>query len=211
MFPSNHLYTHDLRSVLTSAPPLVTNFLSRPVYFEQAVDDSAAVKRCLAGDSAAFETIVARYQQVLFTVALRMLGDEEDARDAAQNTFVKVFEKLATYDARHRFFSWMYRILVNECLNERRRPATVRGTVPLVDLAAQAIDADAVEAAERREAVKRAILDLPEPYREVIVLRHFAALSYEEMGEAIGIATKTVKSRLYSARQLLAERLGAWM
>jgi RNA polymerase sigma-70 factor (ECF subfamily) len=197
--------------VLTSAPQLATNFPSRPVYFEQAVDDSVVVKRCLAGDSAAFEAIVARYQQVLFTVALRMLGDEEDARDAAQNAFVKVFEKLATYDPRHRFFSWMYRILVNECLNERRRPAAVRGTGALTDDLAQAIDADTVEAAERRDAVKKAILELPEPYREVIVLRHFAALSYEEMSEAIGIATKTVKSRLYSARQLLAERLAEWM
>jgi RNA polymerase sigma-70 factor (ECF subfamily) len=163
--------------VLTSAPQLVTNFPSRPVYFEQAVDDGAAVKRCLAGDSAAFETIVARYQQLLFTVALRMLGDEEDARDAAQNAFVKVFEKLATYDSKQRFFSWMYRILVNECLNERRRPATVRGSEPLSDDAVQAIDADTVESAERRDAVKKAILELPEPYREVIVLRHFAALS----------------------------------
>ena len=181
------------------------------MYFEQAVDDSAVIRRCLAGDSAAFEQIVARYQQVLFTVALRMLGNEEDARDAAQNAFLKVFEKLAAYDPRHRFFSWLYRILVNECLNERRRPSLVRTTEPLEDDAAQCSDRDLVEAAERRRAVQRAILTLPEPYREVIVLRHFAALSYEEMSEAIGIPVKTVKSRLYSARQQLAQRLGAWM
>jgi RNA polymerase sigma-70 factor (ECF subfamily) len=190
---------------------LITNFSSGPVYLKQAVDDSAVVKRCLAGDSTAFGDIVARYQQVLFTVALRMLGDEEDARDAAQNTFVKIFEKLGTYDPRHRFFSWMYRILVNECLNVRRRPAALRTSEPLADDSIQATDADLVEAAERRQAVKKAILELPEPYREVIVLRHFAALSYDEMGEAIGIPPKTVKSRLYSARQLLAERLSAWM
>jgi len=181
------------------------------VYFEQAVDDDAAVRRCLAGDAAAFEEIVGRYQQVLFTVAVRMLGDAEDARDAAQNTFVKVFEKLGTYDSRHRFFSWIYRILVNECLNVRRRPAAVRTSEPLEENALQGRDTDLVEAAERRNAVKKAILELPEPYREVIVLRHFAALSYDEMSEAIGIPQKTVKSRLYSARQQLAERLGAWM
>jgi RNA polymerase sigma factor (sigma-70 family) len=197
--------------VLTSAPQLLTNFRPRSVYFEQAVDDSAAIRRCLAGDSAAFEQIVGRYQQVLFTVALRMLGDEEDARDAAQNTFVKVFEKLGAYDPRHRFFSWLYRILVNECLNERRRPLLVRRTEPLEDDAVRSSDRDLVEAAERRRAVKKAILALPEPYREVIVLRHFAALSYEEMSEAIGVPVKTVKSRLYSARQQLAKRLGAWM
>lgn len=197
--------------MLTSAAPLVTNLGLPSVYFEQAVDDSAVIKRCLAGDPAAFEQIVRRYQQVLFTVALRMLGDEEDARDAAQNTFVKVFEKLGTYDPRRRFFSWMYRILVNQCLNERRRPSAMRRPEPLEDDAVQSSTPDLVEAGERRNAVRQAILALPEPYREVIVLRHFAALSYDEMSEAIGIPAKTVKSRLYSARQQLAERLGAWM
>ena len=196
--------------MLRSAPQLVTNFSVRDVYFDQSADDQTAISRCLAGDSAAFEGIVARYQQVLFTVALRMLGDEEEARDAAQNTFVKVFEKLAHYDSRHRFFSWVYRILVNECLNVRRRPAAAR-TGEIEDDGVHASDVDAVEAAERRAAVKKAILDLPAAYREVIVLRHFAALSYEEMSEAIGIPTKTVKSRLYSARQQLAEQLAAWV
>lgn len=188
---------------------MVTNFSVRDVYFDQSADDQTAISRCLAGDSAAFETIVARYQQVLFTVALRMLGDDEDARDAAQNTFVKVFEKLGTYDRRRRFFSWMYRILVNECLNVRRRPSVARGG--LDEDTIQHRDTDAVETAQKREAVSKALLDLPPAYREVIVLRHFAALSYEEMSDAIGIPLKTVKSRLYSARQLLAARLAAWM
>jgi RNA polymerase sigma-70 factor (ECF subfamily) len=197
--------------VLTSGPPLVTNFSSATVYLDQSAEDQTAVKRCLAGDSAAFEGIVTRYQQVLFTVALRMLGDEEAARDAAQDTFIKVFEKLDTYDPQRRFFSWLYRILMNECLNVRRRPSPVRLRAPLDDLIAQAGEPDLVEEAERRNAVKKAILSLPEAYREVIVLRHFAALSYDEMSEAIGVPAKTVKSRLYSARQQLAEQLGAWM
>jgi len=178
---------------------------------DQSVDDQTAVTRCLAGDSAAFEELVVRYQQVLFTVAVRMLGNEEDARDAAQTTFVKVFENLRTYDPRHRFFSWIYRILMNECLNVRRRPFLVRKHSTLEDGMAQRTDADLVETAERRTAVKKAILELPQTYREVIVLRHFAALSYEEIGEAIGIPLKTVKSRLYSARHLLAGRLDAWV
>jgi RNA polymerase sigma-70 factor (ECF subfamily) len=190
---------------------LVTNFSPRAVYFDQSADDQTAVTRCLSGDSAAFEGIVGRYQQVLFTVALRMLGNEEDARDAAQNTFVKVFENLRSYDPRHRFFSWIYRILMNECLNVRRRPSLLQTHSSFEDVIARPADADLVENAERRSAVKKAILELPQTYREVIVLRHFAALSYEEMGEAIGIPLKTVKSRLYSARQLLAGRLGAWM
>ena len=197
--------------MLTFGPPLVTNFSFAGVYLDQSAEDQTAVKRCLAGDSSAFEAIVNRYQRVLFTVAVRMLGDEEEARDAAQNTFIKVFEKLDTYDPHRRFFSWLYRILMNECLNLRRRPSAVRTREPLDDQMPQTGESDLVEAAERRNAVKKAILALPDPYREVIVLRHFAALSYEEMSEAIGIPTKTVKSRLYSARQQLAEQLAAWV
>ena len=93
----------------------------------------------------------------------------------------------------------------------RRRPFLVRKHSPFEDGTAQRTDADLVESAERRAAVKKAILELPQTYREVIVLRHFASLSYEEIGEAIGIPLKTVKSRLYSARHLLAGRLGAWV
>ena len=192
--------------------PLLTNFSSQAVYLDQSMDDAAAVRRCLAGDQAAFETLVARYERVLFNVAFRMLGDYEEARDAAQSTFVKVYEKLGTYDPERRFFSWMYRILMNECLNLRRRPAAGPFADGISDAVADRAPApDAVETAERRRDVKHAILALPPDYREVIVLRHFAALSYEEMSEAIGVPAKTVKSRLYSARQQLAGELAAWV
>ena len=195
---------------MLTSPALPTNFSSQAVYLDQSVDDAAAVRRCLQGDPGAFDALVARYQQVLFTVALRMTGDSEEARDATQNTFIKVYEKLGTYDPGRRFFSWMYRILVNECLNLRRRPWST-GSAEIDDAVALAPSSDAVETAERRRDVKKAILALPPDYREVIVLRHFAALSYDEMSEAIGIPAKTVKSRLYSARQQLAELLAPWM
>jgi RNA polymerase sigma-70 factor (ECF subfamily) len=181
------------------------------VYLDQSVDDAEAVRRCLNGEPAAFDTLVVRYQQVLFNVAFRMLGDYEEARDAAQNTFVKVYEKLGSYDPQRRFFSWLYRILINECLNLRRRPSADSFSGGIELAVADRTAPDAVEAAERRRAVKQAILALQPDYREVIVLRHFAALSYEEMSDAIGVPAKTVKSRLYSARQQLASELAAWM
>jgi RNA polymerase sigma-70 factor (ECF subfamily) len=178
---------------------------------EQSLTDAAAVRRCLDGDKAAFGAIVERYQQVLFNVAFRMLGDYEEARDAAQNAFVKAYENLGTYDPRRRFFSWIYRILMNECLNLRRRPSVRLDSAPIGGVGPGDRTPDAVEAAERRRDVKQAILKLSPDYREVIVLRHFAALSYEEMSEAIGVPSKTVKSRLYSARQQLATQLAGWM
>ena len=180
------------------------------MYFDQSAEDGAAVKRCLNGEPAAFEVLVGRYQQIMFNVALRMLGNYEDARDAAQNTFVKAYEKLGTYDAERRFFSWIYRILMNECLNLRRRPATER-LGDTEDGVFDSSDVDAVEAAERKRDVRQAILSLSPAYREVIVLRHFAALSYEQMSEAIGVPAKTVKSRLHTARQQLAGELAGWM
>ncbi len=177
------------------------------MYFHQNIDDAALVRRCLSGETAAFETLVEEYQRVAFTVALRMLGDYEDARDVTQNTFVKAFEKLHSYDPSHRFFSWIYRILVNECLNARRGRRVVE------ELSAEhpmAPTSDAAEAAERRRDVRAALLALPAHYREVIVLRHFAQMSYEEMATALGIPVKTVKSRLHTARGQLVRHLAGW-
>src|SRR5947207_12962697 len=84
------------------------------------VEDATCVAESLRGDASAFERLVFRYQPVLFRLALRMLGTYEDARDATQNTFVRAYARLDTYDPAHRFFSWIYRIAVNENLNYQR-------------------------------------------------------------------------------------------
>jgi RNA polymerase sigma-70 factor (ECF subfamily) len=140
-----------------------------------ADDDLVFVERVLAGDTAAFRPLVERYQKLLFTVALRMLGDYAEATDAAQTAFTSAYAHLASYDHRHRFFSWLYRILVNECLNVRRS----RRPVDPIDPAVPACDdphRDARHAALRTD-VEAALLRLPRPHREVGVLRHFAEMS----------------------------------
>jgi RNA polymerase sigma-70 factor (ECF subfamily) len=153
-----------------------TNFLPDRVYVDHDADDHVLVARCLDGDSAAFEGVVDRYF------------------------------KLDTFDPARRFFSWIYRILVNECLNVRRDR---RADEPLTqELASVGSVADLLEASERKARVQAAIRSLPAAYREVIVLRHFAELSYEEIADALGVPTKTVKSRLYTARERLAQTLG---
>ena len=183
----------------------VTNFPTGRVYVDQDADDLALVARCRSGETTAFEPLVERYQRVLFTVALRMLGDRDAAGDAAQNAFVKAYQKLDTFDPGRRFFSWIYRILVNECLNARRDRPQHEPLAP--DLAVVGTPADLFETTERRSRVQAAILALPMEYREVIVLRHFTELSYEEIGEALHVPAKTVKSRLHSARERLATLL----
>jgi RNA polymerase sigma-70 factor (ECF subfamily) len=171
-------------------------------------DDRLVVERCLGGDTAAFRTLVERYQRVLFTVAVRMLGETGPAADAAQDAFVRAYRKLQTYDSRHKFFSWLYRILVNECLNVRRSRRL------LEPLGAGMASADnphrAAEQAELRVSVQTALRRLSPAYREAIVLRHYSGLSYAEIAESVGVPEKTVKSRLYSARQQLGEDLLDW-
>jgi len=168
--------------------------------------DEALVARCLRGEVEAFEPLVVRYQRVLYNTAYRMLGDREDARDVAQGALVKAYSKLASFDPRYRFFSWIYRIVVNEALNtrSRRRPAAPL----LLDLPTDGADVeDAVASRERSDSIQAALLRLSSDDREVIVLRHFAELSYAEIGETLGVPEKTVKSRLHEARQRLGRIL----
>lgn len=173
----------------------------------EADDDNVWVARCLRGDASAFEPIVRRYQRVLFSVAHRMLGNYEDALDATQNAFVRAYEGLDKYDPSRRFFSWIYRIVVNECLNARRGQ---RPSEPLSDqIEADSADGplENVEAMERSASIEAALVKLSEDHRLVVVLRHFADLSYSEMSDALGVPEKTVKSRLFEARQRLGELL----
>src|SRR5687768_15752698 len=137
-----------------------------------------------------------------------MLGSREEARDVTQTTFLKAYQALATCDRQRKFFSWIYRILVNECLN------TLRARRQFTDLdrslaapAAESDAAGAVDAAGTRTRVRRALLQLTRDQRDVIVLRHFADMRYEQIAIALGIPEKTVKSRLFTARQRLCELL----
>lgn len=168
-----------------------------------SADDRALVRKCLRGDTRAFETLVDRYHRVLFQVAYRMLHEREDARDVTQSAFVKAYEKLDTYDARHKFFSWIYRIVVNESLNVLSRRKPTEPLDPRLE-ARRPSPEDAYAASERDAAVQAALQQLAPDSREVIVLRHFLDQSYREMAETLGIPEKTVKSRLFSARQQLA-------
>ena len=171
----------------------------------QDQEDVAAVAQAAAGDTSAFEVLVTRYEGVLFRVAFRMLGDYDDARDATQSAFIKTYQKLGTFDPRFRFFSWIYRILLNECLNVRRDRRQHEDVAP--DLPAEGSQFDRLEAADRRKLVQRALLALPVDYRQVVVLRHFGELSYDDIAATLGIPVKTVRSRLYTARQRLLELL----
>jgi RNA polymerase sigma-70 factor, ECF subfamily len=169
-------------------------------------DDDQLIARCLEGDASAFEPLVERYRRPLYRVAVRLLGDREEARDATQTAFLKAYQSLGRCERGRRFFSWIYRILVNECLNTRRDR---RRAEPLGDVPAPPAAPDPVETSETCLRVRQAVLRLPPDLRDVIILRHFAELSYDEAAAVLRIPSRTVKSRLFTARQRLCELLAS--
>ncbi len=168
--------------------------------------DRALVKRCLEGQRDAASGLVDRYQQRLFNVALRMLGDAHDAEDVTQTVFLNAFLKLRTYNPRYRFFSWIYRMTVNESLNVlKRRKATVT-LEDGPDIVAPGAPPD--RTAEAEDRVGRALMGLKPDDRAVVVLRHFVSFSYQEIADVLEIPVRTVKSRLFTARERLRLALG---
>jgi RNA polymerase sigma-70 factor (ECF subfamily) len=172
-------------------------------------EDGDLVRQAMAGDSDAFGLLVTRYQKVMYTVALRMVGNAEDARDITQDAFVKAYRQLAAYDPHYKFFSWLYRIQLNECYNALRARRPLDPIKPEI-AAANSTPYESTLQAERREQIVAALQQLTPEYRAVVVLRHFAGQSYDEIAAALDIPEKTVKSRLYSARQRLGEMLLGW-
>jgi RNA polymerase sigma-70 factor (ECF subfamily) len=168
--------------------------------------DRAWVEECLGGNTQAFGSLVDAYQGLLFNIALRMVNDPDEAKDILQTAFLKAYQRLDSYDPRYKFFSWMYRIVINESLNQKGR----RRRVTELDREMAGPEPDpetSLTATEMGELVKSAVIRLSPEYREVIVLRHFANMSYRDMSTVLEVPEKTVKSRLYTARRRMAEIL----
>lgn len=172
-------------------------------------DDATTVRECLAGNRQAFVRLVERYERTVYNVALRMLRHPDDARDVTQNVFLKTYQGLEQYDPKYRFYSWIYRIAVNESLDvlrlRRREGGPVDDQLPSGDPG----PADTLAGDATRRAVLEAIDQLKPDYRAVIVLKYIAERSYEEVAEILGIEVKTVRSRLFTARQQMKDRLSA--
>ncbi|MGH9420476.1 MAG: RNA polymerase sigma factor [Thermoanaerobaculia bacterium] len=146
-----------------------------------------------------------RYHSSVFNVALRMLGNVQDAEDVTQTTFGNAFAALDSYDPKFRFFSWIYRMTFNESLNTIKRRRNVVSLDGSFDV--PAADGASESAAEAEERVGRALLELKPEDRAVVVLRHFVSFSYEEISDVLEVPVKTVKSRLFTARERLRESL----
>jgi RNA polymerase sigma-70 factor (ECF subfamily) len=168
--------------------------------------DDAYVERCIRGDLEAFGTLIERYQRQIFRAVLHMVGNYEDAREVTQQVFLKAFEHLSSYDRERKFFSWIYRIAMNESINYRKaqRPFEQLGEDTE---GAFTPSSEPAETFDRNRAVRQAVSALKPEYRAVVVLRHFLDCSYRDAAEALQLPEKTVKSRLFAARQLLKAAL----
>lgn len=168
--------------------------------------------RARRGDADAFGELVRRYQTSVFNVCYRLLGERREAEDLAQEAFIRAYERLNMFNAELPFGPWMRRVAANLGLNRLERERSAPVSVPLDEERdpegkGEGDPAAAREHVERAEGVRAAIQSLPPRYRAVIELRHFQELSYDEIAAALSLPVSDVKSHLFRARKLLAEKL----
>ena len=184
--------------------------------------EARLISRLRAGDLAAFEELVAHFERPVFALCFRLLGDAEEARDAAQETFLKIYRGLSGFRGEAGLKTWIYRIAINQAMNQKRwwrrrhRDETIslditrgqseatlgsmlpgRGSSP---------EAEAISS-EREHSIMHALGEIKEEYRIALMLREIEELSYEEIGETLSISIGTVKSRIARGREELRRRV----
>lgn len=184
----------------------------------QEIAEVDLIAGCRAGEREALEVLIKKYQPAVLRVCVSMLGSRE-VEDLVQDVFIKILKKIRGFEGRSALFTWIYGIAVNHCRDELRRrkrrcwfslqalPAETVEQIPLEEASAS----EQMESAELRHYLRVAMNQLEPRYRELVVLRDLEGLSYEEVAQASGIDEKLVKSRLYQARQILAEKLKRYL
>jgi RNA polymerase sigma-70 factor, ECF subfamily len=174
--------------------------------------DDQLVRRAVDGDQSAFTELVRRHERRVFAVTMRMLGREEDALDATQDAFLTVFRKIDQFRGESAFTTWLHRIAVNACYDILRKKARqpvlhLAGEDDRMPEAGPPVADHAGEVAGGID-VARALLEVPEDFRAVLVLADVHDLAYEEIAAILDIPTGTVKSRLHRGRVVLARVMG---
>ena len=174
------------------------------------IDEARNVSRAAGGDQAAFEQLIARWQDEALNLAYRLTGSLEDARDIRQAAFIRAYQGLADFDGRSRFSTWLLRIVVNLCrdhqrcqLSARRRQQTATAAIETDHLGPQR----RAQQSELGILVAEAVGGLPPSEREVLVLRHYHGLACAEVARILGVPVTTARSRLARALDRLRERL----
>jgi RNA polymerase sigma-70 factor (ECF subfamily) len=186
------------------------------------VPDTVLVERVKQGNSGAFEELVRRYEHKVYSITYRMMGNPEDAREAQQEAFLRAYRFLPKFESKSSFYTWLYRIATNVSLTKLRRrkaPPTVSLDEPLNEEGSGTLEIpDEVHTPQTefkrrrlRDAIQKAVDELPSDYKPVVVLRDMEGLPNEEVSETLGISVPAVKSRLHRGRMMLREKLAGYM
>ena len=175
------------------------------------------IQKCKKGSREAFNILFSRYQSQVIHTAYGMLSDKEDAYDAAQEVFIRVYRNIGSFKEQSSFTTWLYRITMNVCSDFLRKRQKNVDVISINSFTEDNKDFDikdegqsveeSMEMSERQAAVREAISELKEEYRAVIVLCDIEGMSYEEISAALGIPHGTVKSRINRARNALKKKL----
>lgn len=178
----------------------------------QLNEESVWLEQARQGDKSAFGKIIEAYQSPVFNLAYRMLNNANEAEEAAQEAFIRAYTRLDSYNPQHKFSTWLLSITSNYCIDliRKRRAILLSIDEPLAPHPALMSDrtaspeSQAVQG-EQEEMVQRLLQELPEDYRQAVVLRYWYELSYEEIAEMMETSVSAIKSRLFRARKQLAE------
>ncbi len=179
------------------------------------LSDEKLVEMAVSSDSEAFGEIVRRWERKIFALCFGMLGREDDARDAAQETFIAAYRSISSFRGEAKVSSWLHRIAINQCLTVKRRAKTRSeeflddsGEGEKIFIApAHRSPARATEQSERLTLVRQAVGSLPVDLRQVIVMKEFEEMTFQEISDTLELPLSTVKSRLYTALRQLRMKL----
>lgn len=178
-------------------------------------EDAALAARAAEGDRAAFEALVRKYQGAIFSFAYHFFRSPDVAEDIAQETFLRAYRFLGSYDPSRRFLTWLYSISRNLCIDKHRERARKEfvglDDLPQHYLCSERADGDPLgmlELRENRRALAEAIENLPEKYRTPVILCYLQGLPYQEVGEILGISLNNTKIRIFRAKKMILESLG---
>ena len=186
------------------------------------VPDDVLVRRVQAGNTEAFEELVRRYERKVYNITYRLMGNEQDASEALQDAFMRAFRFIGKFQFKSSFFTWLYRIATNVSLSKLRKrekidtvsidqPVNEAGDLPFEIPDLKYGPEKLMKQRELRAAIQKAVEELPEDYRSVVVLRDLEGLSNEEVSKVLKLSVAAVKSRLHRGRLVLREKLASYM
>ncbi len=179
-------------------------------------DDAALIARSQAGDTTAFEALVAKYTNLVGSIAYNILGDVHVAGDITQETFLKVYRHLPELEDARKFKGWLCSIVRTSCIDhlrkDRVKPASLEkiaeeGVEPVGEVLAASALQPSAELEELREKILSIVNALPRIYQQIILLRHLRRMTYREMSDFLGMPVATIESRLYRARIMLKDKM----